>query len=163
MSCSSVGLPNSFDRFHAVWDFDFEFRQDANRCPVPVSLFAKEHRTGAEIAIRRNELLNQTRLPFDTGNETLVTSYSIVAELTCLNRLNFPLPCNMLCTYIETSAAINGLNIGGLTAKRPSLLEACELFEIPHMTREHKEHVRDIILNNEEYTEKQWEEIEPYN
>ena len=49
MSCSSAGLPTSFDRFRAVWHVDFEFRQDDNHLPVPVAMFAKEHRTGVEI------------------------------------------------------------------------------------------------------------------
>ena len=49
MSCSSAGLPTSFDRFRAIWHVDFEFRQDDNHLPVPVAMFAKEHRTGAEI------------------------------------------------------------------------------------------------------------------
>ena len=35
--------------------------------PVPVALFAKEHRTGTEIAMRREQLLSTTRLPFDDG------------------------------------------------------------------------------------------------
>src|SRR5262249_11341198 len=34
---------------------------------------------------------------------------------------------------------------------------------IPHMTREHKARMRDLILNNTEYTEEQWREIEKYN
>ena len=49
MSCNSAGLPTSFDRFRAIWHVDFEFRQDNNHLPVPVAMFAKEHRTGAEI------------------------------------------------------------------------------------------------------------------
>ena len=50
----------------------------------------------------------------------------------------------MLCTYFETSAAINGLDIDGLEKKRPSLLEACDLFGIPHMTKEHKAEMREL-------------------
>jgi len=163
MSCSSVGLPSSFDRFREIWEHDFEYRQDQNHCPVPVALFAKEHRTGAEISMRREQLLTSTRLPFGQGADTLVTSYSNVAELNCLNTLGYPIPPNLLCTYTETCAAINGLDIDGLTEKRPSILEACDLFDIPHMTKECKARMRDLILNNTEYTEEQWCEIEKYN
>ena len=67
MSSNSVGLPTSFDRFREIWHHDFEFRQDANHCPVPVAMFAKEHRTGAEITMDRAQLLASTRAPFDTG------------------------------------------------------------------------------------------------
>jgi hypothetical protein len=51
--------------------------------------------------------------------------------------LRWSLPRLGLCTYVETSAAINGLDIVGLIKKRPTLLEACDLFDIPHMAAEH--------------------------
>ena len=163
MSSDCGGLPTSFDRFREIWHVDFEFRQDENHCPVPVAMFAKEHRTGAEIAMHRNQLLASTRAPFDVGPDTLVIGYSVVAELSCFRVLRWPLPRHVLCSYFETSAAINGLDIVGLEKKRPSLLETCDLFGIPHMSKEHKAHVRDLILNNTEYTEEQWCEIEDYN
>jgi hypothetical protein len=163
MSSSSAGLPSSFDRFCEVWHVDFEFRQDANHCPVPVAMFAKEHRTGAEVSMRRAELLASTRLPFDTGPQTLAVSYAAVAELTCCEMLHLPAPCNILCTYTETSAAINGLDIQGLEMKRPKLLEACELFGILHMSAQHKAAMRDLILSKTEYSEDEWRQIEDYN
>jgi DNA polymerase I len=163
MSSSSAGLPSSFDRFRQIWHWDFEFRQNANHCPVPVAMFAKEHRTGAEISMRRAELLASTRLPFDAGRETLVVSYAAVAELTCCGMLHWPAPRNVLCTYFETSAAINGLDIDGLTMKRPSLLEACDLFDIPHMSKDHKTEMRELILGKDEYAEEEWQRIEAYN
>lgn len=78
--------------------------------------------------------------------------------------MHWPLPRNLLCTYFETCAAINGLDIVGLTEKRPGLLGACDLFGIQHsMTTEHKDRMRDLILNNTDYTEAQWREIADYN
>src|SRR5262245_29249979 len=108
MSCSSAGLPSSFDRFSAIWHNDFEYRIDANHLPVPVAMFAKEHRTGAEIQLRRHQLLSMHKAPFDTGPDVLVTGYSIAAELSCFRVLSWPRPRNVLCTYFETNAAING-------------------------------------------------------
>ena len=95
MSNNSAGLPTSFDRFREIWNHDFEFRQDGNHCPVPVAMFAKEHRTGAEITMDRAQLLASTRAPFDTGPDTLVTSYSIVAELSCFRLC--PGQCRKTC------------------------------------------------------------------
>jgi DNA polymerase family A len=163
MSCSSAALPSSFDRFREIWHVDCEFRQDANHCPVPVAMFAKEHRTGAEISMRRAELLASTRAPFATGADALTVCYSAPAEMSCFDMLGLPKPQNVLCTYTETSAAINGLDIVGLVTKRPSLLEACDLFDIPHMSKEHKAEMRDLILNHTDYTEDQWCMIEDYN
>ena len=62
------------------------------------------------------------------------------------DRVARPMPANVLCTYAETSALINGLDIDGLTEKRPSLLEACDLFGIERMDKERKDAVRDLIL-----------------
>jgi hypothetical protein len=163
MSCDCAGLPTSFDRFREVWHVDFEFRFDVNHLPVPVARFAKEHRTGAEISMRRDQLLARSRAPFDTGPDALVVAYSAVAELSCFHVLQWPAPRNVLCAYVEASAAINGRDIVGLTEKRPELLEACDLFGIPHMAAEHKAHMVDLIINNAEYTEEQWRQIEGYN
>jgi DNA polymerase-1 len=163
MSCNSAVLPSSFDRFREIWHCDFEFRQDDNHCPVPVAMFAKEHRTGAKISMRRPQLLAIQKIPFDAGHKTLFVSYSAVAELSCFAVLGWPAPANVLCTYVETSAAINGLSIDGLEQKRPSLLEACDLFHIPHMDTQHKSQMRELILTKSNYTEDEWRAIEDYN
>jgi DNA polymerase-1 len=163
MSCSSVALPSSFDRFREIWHCDFEFRQDADHRPVPVAMFAKEHRTGTEISMRRPDLLAVSKIPFDAGPQTLFVSYSAVAELTCCAVLGWAPPTNVLCTYVETSAAINGLAIDGLEQKRPSLLETCDLFNIPHMAAQHKAEMRELILTKSDYSEDEWHAIEDYN
>jgi hypothetical protein len=163
MFCDCAVVPTSFDRFRQIWHVDFEFRFDANHLPVPVAMFAKEHRSGTEIAMRRDQLLARNRAPFDTGQDSLMIAYSAVAELTCFHVLQWPTPRNVICAYVETSAAINGLDIVGLIQKRPTLLEACELFGISHMSVEHKTYMRDLILSNAEYTEEQWRKIEDYN
>jgi DNA polymerase-1 len=162
MSSASGGLPSKFDRFAQVWHCDFEYRQDENHCPAPVAMLAREHRSGAEIFMRRPELLASTRAPFNTGPDALVTGYAVSAELGCFRQLGWAPPRNVLCTYFETSAAINGLEIDGLEMKRPSLLETRDLFDIPHMAKEQKAHVRDLILGKTEYTEEDWREIDPY-
>jgi DNA polymerase I len=164
MSCDCAALPSSFDRFRAIWHVDFEFRQDANHCPVPIAMFAKEHRTGTEISMRRTQLLATTRAPFDIGCDSLMVAYSAVAELSCFAVLRWPAPRNVLCTYFETSAQINGMDIDGLTEKRPNLLEACDLFGIPHrMTAEQKAYMRDLILDHTDYSDEEWLAIEGYN
>jgi hypothetical protein len=163
MSNNSAVLPTSFDRFREIWEHDFEFRADANHCPVPVALFAKEHRTGTTISMDRAQLLASKCAPFDTGPDTLVTSYSIVAELSCFRALHWPMPQNMLCTYFETSAAINGHDIAGLMEKRPKLVEACELFGIPHIDAADKARIINTILTKAEYSSEEWREIVAMN
>ena len=127
---------------------------------MPVSLFCKEYRTGAEIGpLDRDEILKLRRAPFDTAR-ALMTSYSIVAELACFKVLGWPMPENVLCTYFETCAAINGLDIVGLIKKRPKLTEACDLFGIEHtVTRASKDSLYETVLEHEIYTEEQLREI----
>ena len=164
MSSSSAGLPPDFDRFEEVWQIDFEFRQDENHLPVPVALSAKEQRTGREIGpLNRAQLLALDKAPFPTGPNVLVTSYVIVAELSCFLVLKWPMPCNLICSYFETCAAINGLDIEGLIERRPKLYEACDLFGLEHSSQARKDYMRDLILNNETYTEERWREIADYN
>jgi hypothetical protein len=159
-----VELPNSFDRFREIWSGDFEFKSDACHRPVPVAFFAKERRTDAEIRMRREQLLTSARFPFD-GPDTLFTSYSAVAELSCFRELGQTAPRNVLCSYAECCAAINGLDIDGLAKKRPKLWGACELYGLPHMSAADKTRMIDLIISKleTEWTGADWQEIERGN
>jgi hypothetical protein len=149
MSCNCAALPNSFEVYREVQHIDFEFRIDGNHRAVPVAMFAKERRSGRETQLRRDQLLTLKCAPFDVGPGALMVSYSIVAELSCFKALDWPMPRNALCTYFLASAQVNGLDIDGLRSKRPSLLESCSLFGVPHATdAEHKERMRRLILEN---------------
>jgi hypothetical protein len=160
-----VALPAKFDRFREVWGWDTEFRPDENHRPDLVTLFAKEIRSGRTVRMRLADLIEAGRLPFGNEPDTIVESYSAVAELACCLTAGVRMPLNVLCTYAETIASINGQELEGLTEKRPSLLETCELFGIEHMDKERKNAVRDFILATpiSEYTPANWTWVEDYN
>jgi hypothetical protein len=160
-----VDLPTKFDRFREIWGWDTEFRPDANHRPDLVTLFAKEIRSGRTVRMRLTDLVAARKLPFGDKPDTLVESYSAVAELACCLTAGVRMPLNVLCTYAETSALVNGQDIEGLSEKRPTLLEACDLFLIEHMDKERKAAVRDLILNKDpaNYTLADWEVVEDYN
>jgi hypothetical protein len=160
-----VALPPKYDRFREVWGWDTEFRPDANHRPDLVTLFAKEIRSGRTVRMRLADLIAAGRLPFGAEPDTLVESYSAVAELACCLAAGVHVPRNVLCTYAETSMLINGLEIDGLEDKRPGLLEACDLFGIEHMDKERKIAMRDLILAKppSAYTPAEWTMIEDYN
>jgi hypothetical protein len=115
--------------------------------------------------MRLADLIAAGRLPFGAESDTLVESYSAVAELACCLSAGVAMPANVLCTYAETIALINGLEIDGLEDKRPSMLEACDLFMIEHMDKARKDAVRDFILGTppSEYTPEKWAWVEDYN
>jgi hypothetical protein len=130
-----------------------------------VTLFAKEIRSGRTVRARLADLIAAGKLPFGAEPDTLVESYSAVAELSCCLTARVRMPANVLCTYAEACAFVNGLEIEGLEEKRPGLLETCELFGISHMSKEQKRAARDFILatHPRDYTPDNWAWVEDYN
>ena len=69
MSGACVGSSTDWrQQYDSVWHADFEYREDANYHPVPVSMFAFEQHSGTEIScdvnscspsgVHRSELAN---------------------------------------------------------------------------------------------------------
>jgi DNA polymerase I len=150
-------------RFDTIWHVDFEYREDNNRLPVPVSMFAYEQYNGISIALRRDQLLALKRAPFGTGPRDLMIAYAANAELACFLALGWPFPCNVLDLYVETIAVINGRTDLWPNKGRPGLLAALELHGLPAMSAMTKQDMRDVIVNNTEYTHEQWADIDAYN
>jgi DNA polymerase family A len=160
---SGVFTTDPWRKFDTIWHVDFEYRQDQNHHPVPVCMYAYEQHTGTAIKLRRDKLLTLRQAPFDTGPRSLVVAYAANAELSCFLALGWPPPCCVVDLYVETIAAINGLEIEDLGEKRPNLLEALTLFGLPSRPKAEKERVRDLILSRSDYTEEEWEQILVYN
>jgi DNA polymerase I len=162
----SVDFAASTDRaskFDSVWHVDFEYRQDANHHPVPVSMSAFDELSGTEIFLCRDELLKLKFAPFGTGPRDLMIAYAAIAELSCFLALGWPFPRNMLDLYVETGAFLNGRLDIWPEKRRPKLIEALELFDLPSMPKARKDAMRDLILGKEEYTEEEWRQIKGYN
>jgi DNA polymerase-1 len=149
-----------------IWHADFEYGEDANHHPIPVCLHAFEEHTGAEIFLRREQLLACKRAPFDVGPRDLMVAYAANAELSCFLKLEWPFPCNILDLYVETIAGINGRTDIWPLKKRPNLYEALDLHGLPAPPIEHKDAIRDLIIRKAEYadyTPEEWRLIEDYN
>src|SRR6516162_9471012 len=158
-------------RFRSISHVDFEFREDANHLPIPVCMYAREEHSSASISLWRDELLRLTHAPFDTGPDSVMVAFASNAELACFLALGWPFPTNVLDPYVENIVTINGntaiwpppdeKNRKG----RPGLLDALKLHDLPGCGRskEEKERIRRMILDNEEYTPEQRREIQDYN
>jgi hypothetical protein len=158
-------MTDGLARFRELWGWDAEFSQDENHRPAPVTLFAKEMRSGRTIRMQRRDLLLATRLPFGGEPDTAVESYAAVAELTTCLSAGIELPVHVICTFTETIAAVNGLDIPGIGEKRPSLLEACDLYGVPHMDADRKRAMRDLILAKgpDGFSDDELRQAEDYN
>ena len=91
-----------------------------------------------------------------------MVAYTANAECSCFLALGWPLPCNILDVYVEVSCFTNG-RLDLWDGKRPSLLEAMSLFQLPARLKAHKDAMRDLILGHEDYIAEQWRQIEDYN
>jgi DNA polymerase I len=156
-------------RFRTIWHVDFEFREDANHLPIPVCMYAREEHSGATISLWRDKLLRLTRAPFDIGPDSVMVAFASNAELQCFLVLGWPFPTNVLDPYVENIVAING-NIAVWPPPdeknrkgRPGLLDALKLYDLPARPQEHKDRMRSMILENEDYTPGQRREIQDYN
>jgi DNA polymerase I len=164
MSGDSAASPISWlSQFDSVWHCDFEYRQDANHCPVPVSLYAYEEHTGTEHCLTRERLLELKRAPFGTGPRDLMIAYAANAEISCFLTLGWPLPQNVLDLYVEACALLNGRTDLWGSKGRPGLVAVLELLGLPSISATEKKEMRDLILSNETYTPEQWEDIKAYN
>jgi DNA polymerase-1 len=150
-------------QFASVWHVDFEYRQDANHCPVPVSMFAYEEHTGTELYRTRDQLLALEHAPFGTGPRDLMIAYAANAEISCFLMLGWSLPHNILDLYVESCAVLNGRTDLWDRKGRPGLVAVLDLLGLPSITAAEKKEMRDLILNNEDYTPEQWDAIRAYN
>src|SRR5262249_45662761 len=156
-------------RFRSIWYVDTEYREDANHLPIPVCLHARDEVSGRTLSLWRDELLASTRLPFDSAGDDAMVAFASNAELQCFLSLGLPFPVNVLDPYVENIVAINGNTAVWPPADekkrkgRPGLLDALKLHGLPARPQEHKDRMRDMVLNNEDYTPEQRREIQDYN
>jgi hypothetical protein len=131
-----------------------------------VCLHAHDEVSGKTLSLWRDELLASTRLPFDSGPDSVMVAYASNAELQCFLSLGLPFPTNVLDPYVETIVAINGNTAVWPPADeknrkgRPGLLDALKLHGLPARPQEEKDRMRDMILGNEDYTPEQRHEIQ---
>src|SRR5262245_26975290 len=156
-------------RFRSFWHCDAEYREDADHLPIPVCLHAHDEVSGQTLSLWRDELLASTRLPFGDGPDSAMGAFASNAELQCFLTLGLPFPTNVLDPYVENIVAINGNTAVWPPADekkrkgRPGLLDALKLHGLPARPQEHKDRMRDMILDNEDYTSEQRREIQDYN
>ena len=134
--------------FKEIWFVDFEFRAPDGQTPEPRCMVAKELKSKT----LKRLWLHGRRIdepPFDLGEDTLYVAYYGSAEVGCHLSLNWPVPKNLLDLFVEFRINMNGFNPhGGF-----SLLGALSSFGVGHMAPTVKESMRDLAMQEGDYTE----------
>jgi hypothetical protein len=95
--------------FDAIWIVTMELYNPPGECPTPISMSAKEVKTGTVI-----QTANLPReCPFDTGPKTLHVFFDAVPVLQGFLALAWPCPANLVDLQLEHRRVTSGLAVPG--------------------------------------------------
>jgi len=123
--------------------------------PVPLCMVAhvldENLRHVRTVRLWREELLSSTRLPFDTGDDTLFVAYSAWAEMTCFKVLGLKFPQHIFDQHTAYLARSNVLLPYDPDEKRNKprkrLPDACRAYGIEGWERIDKDKIAEDIGN----------------
>lgn len=84
-------MPDGSLPFREIWLCDFEFRAPEGERPWPVCMVAREHLSGREVRLWRDDLVKRLSAPFSTDRDALFVAYFSSAELGCFLELGWSL------------------------------------------------------------------------
>ena len=113
--------------------------------PRPVCFVVEEYYSGKVHRLWWDELQSLTSLPFDVGPRTAFVAYFASAEGGCLKALGLPLPINTIDLFAEIRCRTNG----GPKSDRRSLREVMLDNNLPFMSEQHKNEMRQLILTGD--------------
>ena len=130
---------------------DFEYQATDNGVEFVHCLCAIDEVTGQKWMLRMSELQQLDRLPFPTGDDTLLIVYAGAAEMDALRALGMELPrCDIFDCYYEF---LGWLNCRQVTQdpdmSRGGILNACRLFGIDACETSHKDAMRAICIEHQ--------------
>jgi hypothetical protein len=145
-------------RFKQIWCIDFEFSEDPNLNPNPICLVAIEAFSKKKLRIWFDKNLMLTHPPFSLDEETLIVAFYASAEFRCFQMLGWPQPANVVDLYVEFRKVTNGRNL----IYRNGLLDALKFFQLPSISTEVKDVMRDLIISREEWSDEEKIQILDY-
>ncbi len=125
---------------------DTEYTPRPGERVVPITLVARELRTGQEIRVWQDELQRMPKAPYGCGADTLVVSYSAPAEMGVHVALGWPMPRYLLDLFAEFRVLRNGY-----VGQRFRLLDALHYFGLPTIAE--KEEMRALAIRGGPYTD----------
>ncbi|MBX3233129.1 MAG: hypothetical protein KIT84_20265 [Labilithrix sp.] len=121
-----------------LWDFEFRDLEGGNP-PVLICGCVEDFFTGRREELWLYDGAHPKEPPFPIDEGTLLVAYGVRAELQCFRVLNWRLPSAALDLSSEFRLRVNGTREDGF-----SILDALEFHGKPHVTREHKDNMRNL-------------------
>jgi DNA polymerase I len=156
----SPAVLNFFRGFREVWLLDTEFALGPGNRPIPHTLVAVEWRTGRELRLGQNDLLELSAPPFSLGPEACFIAYSAAAEWSAFLALGWHhLPRNVIDPFylwvMRWCGAFGENKRPSKDERGRSLLAACKHYGIPTMESAQKDTMRELALRGGTYTTQQ--------
>jgi DNA polymerase-1 len=141
--------PNPAFPFREVWLVDFEFQLDGGK-HLPLCLVAREYYSKREYRRWRDELVQLSAAPFDTGSDSCFVAYMAAAELNCFLALGWPLPANVLDLAQEHKRSVN-VGRRGKSTIGWRLTDALRYRGLVHAMADEKPELVALILSSDSF------------
>jgi hypothetical protein len=126
-----------------IWSIDGEWLSAAGCLPRPRLFCAVQYGTGHKVRLGEKEMANCPRTPFPIADNTVVTSFSMAADMVFWRVMGWKPPRHKVCTYAVHRTATNG---------RPSdfgddLIGAAATVGVPYLHADVKKRLRERFKN----------------
>ena len=139
-----------------IYIWDTEYRQPSGENPTVVCMVLKNILDGRTYRLSGKDL---KKFPVPITDDSLFIAHYAPAEINSILALGFKKPKFIFDTYVESKKLYWGKQ-DGFDFK---LVSCCNRYGIKGvMSKEHKDDMRDLIMENETYSKKQMSDIIKY-
>ena len=138
-----------------IYIYDYEYRQPAGENPTVVCMVLKNILDGRTYRISGKDL---KKFPVPITDDSLFVTHYAPAEINSMLSLGFKKPKFIFDTLVESRKLYWGKQ-DGFNFK---LIGCCARYGIKVMSSEHKDDMRNLIMENENYSKKQMSDIIKY-
>ena len=139
-----------------IYAYDFEYRQPSGENPTVVCMVIKNLLNGRTYRISGKDL---KKFPVPITDDSLFIAHYAPAEINSMLSLGFKKPKFIFDTHVESKKLYWGKQDGFAFG----LVDCCARYGIKGvMSKEHKDDMRDLIIENDTYSTKQMTDIIKY-
>ena len=138
-----------------IYFWDTEYRQPPGENPTVVCMVIKNILDNRTYRVSGKDL---TEFPVPITDDSLFVAHYAPAEINSILALGFKKPKFIFDTFVESKKLYWGKQDGFAFGQ----LDCCRRYGIKVMSKEHKDDMRDLVMENETYTKKQMTNIIKY-